>query len=92
MRRLNCKFFYKKNGNHQYAKRKRGRKTPTGLSQRNRKACHSIGTALLQSIAKIRAHEEQQKDVTGIHAAHPLKPVEREQKWTDGRTNCCMRT
>jgi hypothetical protein len=31
-----------------------GRKNPTGMSPRNRKASHSISTAVLQSIAKIR--------------------------------------
>jgi hypothetical protein len=43
-------------------KKKRGK----NLSPRNRKACHSISTALLQSIAEIgtqKYHEELQKGV-----------------------------
>jgi hypothetical protein len=42
-------------------------KNPTCLSPRNREACHSIGNALLQSIAKVRTqstiNKDQQKNV-----------------------------
>jgi hypothetical protein len=35
------------------SKRERGGKNPTGIGPWNRMACHSISTALLQSVAKI---------------------------------------
>jgi hypothetical protein len=37
----------------QEPKKKKGEINPTGMSPRNREACHSIGTSLRQSIAKI---------------------------------------
>jgi hypothetical protein len=45
---------YKKKQWRPPSKKKRGnRENPMGLSPRNREVCHSIGTALLQSIAKM---------------------------------------
>jgi hypothetical protein len=48
------KIFTRKLSENHRAKREKGGKKPTGPSPRNRKACHTISTALLQSIAKIR--------------------------------------
>jgi hypothetical protein len=36
------------------SKKEKGGKNPTGQSPRRRKACHSISTALLKSVAEIR--------------------------------------
>jgi hypothetical protein len=59
-----CKIFYKKKPWRPPSKKKKRGKNQ---SPRNRKACHSVGTALLKSVAEIGTqsdcHEEQQKDV-----------------------------
>jgi hypothetical protein len=54
--------YYKKKQRRPTSKKK---KVGKNTSPRNRKACHSVSTALLQSVGdrNPKYHEEQQKDV-----------------------------
>jgi hypothetical protein len=57
-------------------KKEQGGRDPTGHSPRNKTACHSMSTALSQSVAKIGTQstmKSSRKTVARVLAAHPLK-------------------
>jgi hypothetical protein len=49
------------------SEKEKGGKNPTGLSPRNRKACHTISTALLQSVAKIETQSPMESNRKTLH-------------------------
>jgi hypothetical protein len=84
--------FYKKRKWKPPSKKEKRAANPTGLSPRNKKACDSISTALLQSVAKIRTQSTTQSNknfVARIIAARPLKTVDSEYKEIDERHVPC---
>jgi hypothetical protein len=62
----------KSNGNYQ-TRRKR-EENPTGLSLRDREACHSMDTALLQSITDIGIQSTTKSSKKMLHEFSPHQP------------------
>jgi hypothetical protein len=56
------------------SKKEKGGGNPTGLSPRNRKACHSINSALVQSVAMIRTQSTMKIYRKALHEFSPHIP------------------
>jgi hypothetical protein len=57
------------------SKKEQGGKNPTYLSPRNKKACHSIVTALLSSVAKIETQSTMKTNRKTLNEFSPCIPA-----------------
>jgi hypothetical protein len=88
------KIFHKKGSEKTPSNKEQRGKYTTGLSMRNKKACHSINNALLQSVAGIGTQRTMKSMKKTLHefSPHTPKTVEREHKYIDARNVACGHT
>jgi hypothetical protein len=77
----NCEVLTKKQWRPPSREKYRG----NSMSPRNRKACHSIGTTLLQSVAEIGTHSTMKSSRKTLHGFSPHIPSTPAYCWD----HCC---